>query len=68
LAIYHGLEEFRRHLGGALTLAMPKGLGQSCQVTDLSYEEIERALEELTNLQETLDHEIRQRQPSHVLP
>jgi len=67
-ALYRGLEEFRQHLGGELTLAMPKGLGHRCQVTDLSYDEIELALRELTSLQETLDHETRKRQPSHVLP
>jgi 3-dehydroquinate synthase len=68
LVINRGLEEFRQHLGGELTLAMPQGLGHSCQVTDLSYDEIERALAELTSLQETLDHETHKRQPSHVLP
>jgi 3-dehydroquinate synthase len=68
LTIYHGLEDFRQHLGGALTLAMPHGLGRCGQVTDLAYDEIERAVEELINLREPIDDETGKGQPSHVLP
>ncbi|MGA1840576.1 MAG: 3-dehydroquinate synthase [bacterium] len=45
--IYKGLEEFRQHLGGELTLIMPDHLGQSCQINSISYEEIKQALAEL---------------------
>jgi 3-dehydroquinate synthase len=31
VSIYRGLEEFREHLGGELTLALPKELGHSCE-------------------------------------
>jgi 3-dehydroquinate synthase len=68
LAVYQGLEEFRQHLGGELTIAMPEGLGRSCQVTDLSYEEIEQATGELTSFRGSSHDEAGRRQPSHVLP
>ena len=50
LGIRRGLEEFRQHRGGELSLVMPSGLGQSCQITDLSEAEIERAVEESEGL------------------
>jgi 3-dehydroquinate synthase len=42
--VYSGLEQFREHLGGELTLAMPDGLGRQRDIT--SYDEAagERAL------------------------
>jgi 3-dehydroquinate synthase len=47
LCVYNGLEEFRQHLGGKLTLIMPVHLGESCQVNSISYEEIEQAILEM---------------------
>ncbi len=46
-AIYAGLEQFREHLGGELTLAMPDGLGQRRDVTTFDFEACERALRAL---------------------
>ena len=67
MSIYRGLEEFREHLGGELTLVMPKELGHSCQIHDLSYSEIERAVHEIEESFGQDNHEAGKRQPSHVL-
>lgn len=40
LEIVKGLEEFRQHLGGELTLAMPDGLGRKCDIHELGHEHI----------------------------
>ena len=56
LCIYLGLEEFRQHLGGKLTIIMPDHLGKRCQVKSLSYDEIQRAVEEM---KDAFSHEIR---------
>lgn len=45
--IYNGLEEFRQHLGGGLTLIMPDKLGRMCQINTLSHDEIRHALQEM---------------------
>jgi len=34
-AIFAGLEEFRQHLGGRLTLTMLRGIGEPCEVHDV---------------------------------
>jgi len=47
LCIFHGLEEFRQHLGGNLTIAMPKPLGHLCLVNSIAYEEVEQAIREM---------------------
>ena len=47
LLIWEGLEEFRAHLGGALTLAMPNGLGRKTDIHSLSYNEVVRAVNAL---------------------
>ncbi|MGA1875410.1 MAG: 3-dehydroquinate synthase [bacterium] len=47
LALYQGLEEFRQHLGGQLTLIMPHHLGKSCRINDVSYDEVELAVQEM---------------------
>jgi 3-dehydroquinate synthase len=47
LYIHNGLEEFRQHLGGELTLIMPVHLGDSCQIKSISYEEIKKAVLEM---------------------
>jgi 3-dehydroquinate synthase len=43
-AVYAGLEQFREHLGGVLTLAMPDGLGKRRDVNEFDHEACERAL------------------------
>lgn len=50
LSVYHGLEEFRQHLGGKLTLIMPNQLGNSCQVNSISYHEVNHAVREMKDL------------------
>jgi len=35
LAVFRGLDEFREHLGGELTLSMLKGIGDGFDVHDL---------------------------------
>jgi 3-dehydroquinate synthase len=67
MSIYRGLEEFREHLGGELTLVMPKELGHSCEVHDLSYGEIERAVQEMEEAFGRGKHEAGKRQSSYVL-
>ena len=41
LQIVAGLEEFRQHLGGQLTLTMPDGLGKSREIHELRGELVE---------------------------
>lgn len=43
-AVLGGLEQFREHLGGELTLAMPDGLGRSRDVAGIDEAVFERAL------------------------
>ncbi len=43
LEILRGLEQFREHLGGELTLAMPDGLGDKTDVNQLPDEMVEHA-------------------------
>jgi 3-dehydroquinate synthase len=66
LSIYRGLEEFRQYLGGDLTLVMPKGLGSSCQIADLSDREIERAVEELEGFSALAARESENQPSSHA--
>lgn len=54
LCIHNGLEEFRQHLGGGLTLIMPVHLGESCQIHTISYVEIEQAVLEMKDRMEKL--------------
>ncbi|MBF0432648.1 MAG: 3-dehydroquinate synthase [Fibrobacteria bacterium] len=35
LKILEGLEQFREHLGGRLTLAMPNSIGKQCEINDM---------------------------------
>lgn len=46
-AVLGGLEQFREHLGGELTLAMPDGLGRSRDVNGIDEALFERALAQL---------------------
>jgi 3-dehydroquinate synthase len=45
--LMEGLEEFREHLGGQLTLVLPVKLGESTQVHELDVAVIRRAVDEL---------------------
>ncbi len=45
--LLQGLEEFREHLGGQLTLVLPKALGESTQVHELSAAVVRCAADEL---------------------
>jgi 3-dehydroquinate synthase len=42
-----GLEEFREHLGGRLTLVLPTAIGQSTQVHQLAHKYVHDAIDEL---------------------
>lgn len=47
LVVLSGLEEFRQHMGGRLSLPMLQDIGQSREVTALSPSHVERAIAEL---------------------
>ena len=42
-----GLEEFREHLGGQLTLVLPTAIGKSLQVHEMATAIVRRATDEL---------------------
>ncbi|HYG76148.1 MAG TPA: 3-dehydroquinate synthase [Planctomycetota bacterium] len=44
LAIVAGLEEFRQHLGGRLTITMPDGLGKKIEIHELSPALVEQGI------------------------
>jgi 3-dehydroquinate synthase len=46
-AIFGGLEDFREHLGGELTVTYPKGIGARQEVHEVEIDEMEQALLEL---------------------
>jgi len=46
-ALLDGIEEFREHLGGELTLLMLKGIGQPVTVHELDHEIVQQALRKL---------------------
>jgi 3-dehydroquinate synthase len=46
-AIFEGLEEFRQHLGGRLTLTMLQDVGQMLQVHEVDYAKMKQAIEML---------------------
>jgi 3-dehydroquinate synthase len=48
LRILAGLEEFRQHLGGRLTLTIPDGLGRKTEIHDLPAALVEEAVEWLS--------------------
>ncbi|MFC1586405.1 3-dehydroquinate synthase [Fibrobacterota bacterium] len=52
LEIAAGLEQFREHLGGELTLAMPEGIGRQCEVNHLEMKVIEEGVVFLRSLAE----------------
>jgi len=47
LALWHGLQEFREHLGGQLTIMLLRGLGQGFEVHEMDEKIIEKALHSL---------------------
>jgi len=47
LRLIEGLEEFREHLGGRLTLTLPRDIGQGFEVHDYPEEHLEACLAEL---------------------
>ena len=49
LRILEGLEEFRQHLGGRLTLTLPKGLGRKIEIHELAPDLVEEAVAWLRN-------------------
>jgi 3-dehydroquinate synthase len=48
--ILDGLESFREHLGGQLTLTLPRGLGARDEVHDVDPVLLERAFERLARM------------------
>ncbi len=44
LAILEGLNQFREHLGGSLTITLPSGLGKKTEVHQMNVETIEEAI------------------------
>ncbi|MFB3893124.1 MAG: 3-dehydroquinate synthase [Phycisphaerae bacterium] len=44
LEVLDGLEQFREHLGGSLTVTLPKGVGAKCEVHQMNIETIEEAV------------------------
>lgn len=50
LELLGGLREFREHLGGELTLTMPKGIGTSFEVNEMDHGIIVRAVARLKEL------------------
>jgi 3-dehydroquinate synthase len=47
LSIFHGLEQFREHLGGELTLAMPDGIGAQRDIRQVDEPRMLQALARL---------------------
>ena len=45
--LYEGVEEFREHLGGALTLLLLQGVGSPVEVHELDVQTVRRAIERL---------------------
>jgi 3-dehydroquinate synthase len=50
LVILKGLQDFREHMGGELTLIMPSGLGQMTEINALPESIIKRAIKELKKM------------------
>jgi 3-dehydroquinate synthase len=51
LQVLDGLEEFREHLGGRLTLAMPAGIGKFVDLHELPHTIVEKAIKMLQSSQ-----------------
>lgn len=52
LAVLQGLNDFREHLGGALTVTLPDGLGARTEVHEMNAELIEQCIAELQRRQQ----------------
>ena len=46
-SILEGLEEFREHLGGELTLAMPDQFGSQCDIHEVDHDLMKRCAQEV---------------------
>jgi 3-dehydroquinate synthase len=51
LSILAGLDHFREHLGGELTITLPRGLGNRIEVHEMDHEAIEWALDYLMGVE-----------------
>ncbi len=49
LIIMEGLDEFREHLGGTLSITLLKGIGKSIEVNDIHLDLVEKSLNQLKN-------------------
>ena len=49
LIILEGLDEFREHLGGKLSITLLKGIGKSIQVNNIQLDLVEKSLNQLRN-------------------
>jgi len=47
LEVLEGLEQFREHLGGTLTVTLPRGIGEKVEVHQVNPETVEEAVEHL---------------------
>jgi 3-dehydroquinate synthase len=47
LVVLTGLEEFREHLGGELTITLLREIGQGFEVHEMSLPKVARAIDEL---------------------
>lgn len=50
LDILHGLREFREHLGGELSLTMPRGIGAAQEIHEMDHNQIAEAIARLKRL------------------
>lgn len=53
LLIAGGLDSFRRHLGGALYVTYPRGIGQRMEVTEVDMPLVERCVGKLREMEQT---------------
>ncbi|MGD0814356.1 MAG: 3-dehydroquinate synthase [Verrucomicrobiota bacterium] len=56
--VFQGLEEFREHLGGMLTLTLLKGIGQSVEVHEIVLPKMAEAIHELERRDAQAEHRI----------
>ena len=59
LDILQGLEEFREHLGGELSLTLPRGVGRRFEIHEVDLVLMEQCVEELKRKAQTQDTEFR---------
>jgi 3-dehydroquinate synthase len=53
-ALFDGLEEFRQHLGGRLTLTMLAGIGQPTEVHEVNFNLMRQAIETVSHCQRAI--------------